>query len=105
MELEETVDDRGRLARPLLAVALGVVAIASLRRGRRLVGVLAGAGAVALGASARAGPRDLTEKLGSDTSGGDGELRCSSCGDPITPGQSRRPNADNETVHEDCLAS
>lgn len=32
----------------------------------------------------------------------DHTLTCAACGEPIVPGQSRGPNADDEIVHDDC---
>ncbi|WP_255198497.1 DUF2892 domain-containing protein [Halorarius litoreus] len=93
----------------VLATGLAVVALQSLRRGRRVRGVLAGLGAVALGYTAVTESTDVMEHLAEDL---DGEaasetvrLRCASCGDPIVPGQSRRPNENNEIVHEACLTA
>lgn len=113
MQFDKTVDDRDRFVRILLAAALALVAIDSFRRDRRLVGALAGVGAVGVGYTAAvksdesrdegtgeadAGLKRTTEQ----TSEGVG-MRCSACNEPIVVGQSRRPNADNRIVHENCL--
>lgn len=105
MELNGTTDDRGRLARLLPAVALAAVAIASLRRGKRLTGALAGAGAVAVGYLAASKSDTVAESLDIVTPGDDGELRCAACGQRITPGQARGPNTDDEIVHVACRVS
>jgi hypothetical protein len=105
MELTKNVGGRNRLARTILAVGLAIVAIASLRKGKRLSGALAGVGALALGYDATTGGSELTETLGIGTTSEDVELRCASCGQPIRPGERRGPNENNEIVHESCMAS
>lgn len=109
MDLQKSVDDRGRLARTALAVALAALAVGSLRRGKRLVGALAGAGAVALGYSAASGSDTDAVGIppGAETGSepADGQLLCSVCGEPIVPGQRRSPDPHDETAHEDCLAA
>lgn len=105
---------RNRLARATLAVALAVVAIGSLRQGKRLRGALAGAGALALGYNVTSESGELSEAvdtgaaeegIGTDTTDASGKLRCAACGRPIRPGQSRGPNANDEIVHDACNAS
>lgn len=108
MELNQKAD--GRPVRAILVAALTVVAVRSLRRGKRLTGALAGAGAVALGYQARSGSRDVTEieipdvaPIGGDEGApADRELRCAACGEPIHPGQGRGPNENDEIVHDTC---
>jgi hypothetical protein len=102
MERNENVGGRNRLARALLAVGLGVVAISSLRKGKRLSGALAGAGALALGYGATTGSGERTQVFDIDATHEDEKLRCAICGDPIRPGQSRGPDANDEIVHEAC---
>lgn len=103
MDLPEKVSGRDRLARAGLAVVLGLLAIRSLRNGKRLRGVLAGAGALALGYDASNRTPDLTETLGAESVGQDeARLTCAECGEPIRPGQPRGPNEDHEIVHEAC---
>lgn len=102
MELSKNVGDRNRFARTALAVALAVVAINSLRKGKRLSGAVAGVGALALGYSATTESGELTESFDIDAAGEDAELRCAVCGEPIRPGQRRGPDANNEIVHEAC---
>jgi hypothetical protein len=102
MDLSKDVGERDQLVRTVLAVVLAVVAIRSLRKGKRLNGALAGVSALALGYTATTGSDELTETLGIDTTGEDRELRCSACGQPILPGQRRGPNANDEIVHEAC---
>jgi hypothetical protein len=103
----ELTQNRHWLVRIVLAAGLAVVALRSLRRGRRVRGVLAGLGAVALGYSAVTESNDviehLVEDLDTEAASETTRLRCAICGDPIVPGQSRRPNENNETVHEACL--
>ncbi|WP_436923605.1 YgaP family membrane protein [Halosimplex amylolyticum] len=114
MESNETLDDRSRLARVVLAAVLALVAIQSFRKGKRTRGVLAGVGAAALGytvsgesddllESIDTGATDVMESIGTETAAEPGELRCASCGEPIVPGERRKPNEDGETVHEACL--
>jgi hypothetical protein len=107
MDLQASLSDRGRPTRVLLAALLGVVALRSLRSGKRLRGVLAGSGAVALGYSAATDAEDVVESLPEDATpeptSESVRLRCESCGEPIVPGQPRRPNEDDDTVHEACL--
>lgn len=120
MDLRETIEDREPLVRVLLAAGLAAVAISSLRKGRRLNGLLAGGGALALGytATTESGElEELTETVGVDTEdgleevteavgiGADDEgskLRCAVCGEPITAGQPRGPNEDDEIAHRSC---
>lgn len=102
--VSDPIDDRGRLVRGLLAVGLGIVAIASLRKGHRLRGVLAGAGAVAVGYRAASAGTE-TDPVDAVTADEDDAFRCAACGERITTGQARGPNADDEIVHIDCKAS
>jgi hypothetical protein len=107
MELSQKRSDDDRLVRTLLAVGLAVFAFQSLRRGKRLRGLLAGLGAFALGFatqfesdSVTKGPVEEPETGSTNETGG---FSCAACGEPIVVGQSRRPNEDDETVHEACL--
>ena len=102
MDLREAAGGRERLVRTLLAVGLTVVAASSLRKGRRLNGLLAGGGALLLGYTAATRPRELTEIIDVGATDEDAEFRCAVCGEPIVPGQSRGPNENNEIVHETC---
>lgn len=106
MELTQNLHNRHWLIRIVLAAGLAVVALRSLRRGKRARGVLAGLGAVALGYSAVTESNGVMEHLAEDrdteAASETTQLRCAICGDPIVPGQSRRPNENNETVHEAC---
>lgn len=106
MELPQTLRSRDRLVRMALTAGLAVFALSSLRNGKRLRGVLAGLGALGLGYSALTrgdGVMDTGELLGDDSTSEEGQLRCAVCGEPIVVGQSRRPNENDETVHEACL--
>ncbi|QLH84858.1 DUF2892 domain-containing protein [Halosimplex pelagicum] len=116
MDSTQSEDGNGRIARLVLAAGLGVAALWSLRKGKRLRGALAGAGAAALGYSATSDADGVTEPLAEefeiDTAESDevesdatesDHLRCAACGEPIVAGQIRVPNEDDETVHESCL--
>jgi len=109
MDLRKTVDDRGGVARTLLTAALGFVAVRSLRNGKRTTGALAGAGAVAVGLTAKSDAGEPAEGLDIDASIGDtdateeNQLHCAACGEPIVPGQSRGPNENDEIVHDACV--
>lgn len=107
MELTQNLRNRHWLIRIVLAAGLAVVALRSLRRGKRVRGELACLGAIALGYSAVTESNDVMEHLaddrGTEAASKTIQLRCAICGDPIVPGQYRRPNENNETVHEACL--
>lgn len=107
MELNETLEDRSRLARVGLAAVLAVVAVRSFLKRKPTRGVVAGLGAAALGYTASSGSPDVIDDLSPESiatdEGEDDQLRCASCGDPIVPGQRRKPNEEGETVHESCL--
>ena len=105
MVLNKGVDDREQIARILLTAALAAVAVRLLRGDNRPMAVLAGAGAVALGYSTATGLADRKKESGADPIERDEEMRCSICGEPIVPGQSRGPDSDNEIVHEACMES
>lgn len=102
MELPKNVGNRGRVARTIIAAVLAAVAFGSLRKGKRLSGALAGAGALALGYSATAGRGELPDAISIEATSDDGELRCAICGQPIRPGQRRGPNEEGDTVHDAC---
>lgn len=107
MELSQKLGDNDRLVRTLLAVGLAVFALRSLRNGKRLRGVLAGLGAFALGYGTRyesgSVTEPLAEELDTDSTSEPGQFRCAACGEPIVVGQSRRPDENDETVHDACL--
>lgn len=107
MQFDTLVDDRDRLPRLLLAAALALAAADSFRRGRRLRGVLAGIGAVGVGASAMNSERTVdvvTTKVGlRKTPIEAGGIHCAACTKPIVAGQRRGPNAENRIVHDGCL--
>jgi hypothetical protein len=106
MEPTQDLRDRDRLTRTALAAGLAVFALRSLRRGKRLRGVLAGLGAFAVGYGASTESDDglerLAQELDTDSTTEDEQLRCAVCGEPIVAGQSRQPNESGETVHESC---
>jgi len=123
MEDTQNVGGRDRIVRVLLTVVLSIVAIHSLRHGKRLRGLLAGVGAVGFGFNATTGYCGVNDSLGVDTTTDAGEeipepeprtttddadatethsMHCAACGEPIVPGQSRGPNDDGEIVHDDC---
>lgn len=64
---ETNVGGRDRLVRSLLAVLLTVVAISTLKKGRRKAGVLALVGALGFGFNATTGFCGMNETLGIDT--------------------------------------
>jgi len=68
MDLDSNVGGRDRLVRATLAALFTVVAIRSLRGGRRTLGLLAGAGALGFGCNATTCFCGLNRALGSDTS-------------------------------------
>jgi hypothetical protein len=103
---------------------LAVVAIVSFRKENRLVAVLTGVGAAVLGYTAVVGSSSSDDEAETDatdtetdttvtetdttdttdtTASDPADMRCEICGEPIVVGQSRRPNSDNEIVHESCL--
>lgn len=104
MDASTLPDDRNRLARVLLAAGLAVVSLLSFRKRKRMVGALAGLGAVGLAYS-------VTSETGTEidvtrpeaTAGETDGLRCAVCGEPIRTGQRRRPNENDEPAHETCL--
>lgn len=109
MELTEYLGERDRLTRKLVAVGLAVFALWSLRKGKRPRGVLAGVGAVALGYSASTEPggvkEQLSESLSTEPTSEANKLYCAICEEPIVTGQGRKPNENDETVHEACLGA
>jgi hypothetical protein len=121
-------DDRNRIARLALAGIAALLAVRSLRRGKRKTGLLAALGAVALGYTARADSEDAVAEADVDdaevvvddgataedagttvsvetTDGSGAKLRCAACGEPIVPGQRRGPDEHDRTVHEACLGA
>ena len=121
MEDTQNVGGRDRIIRLVLTVVLSIVAVASLRRGKRLRGLLAGVGALGFGFNATTGYCGVNDALGVDTTTtadadvpepeprtssdettDSNPLHCAACGDPIVPGESRGPNDDGEIVHDDC---
>jgi hypothetical protein len=99
-------DDAG-LLQVLVAVALGAVALDALRKQKRLRAGVAGVAAIVLGYTATAespvpqatnGARSIETR-----ESGERGLRCGICGEPIVPGEGRRPHADYGTVHDACL--
>lgn len=67
MDTTKNVGGRDRLARTLLAVVLTVVAISTLRKGKRKAGLLALLGALGFGFNATTGFCGMNETLGIDT--------------------------------------
>jgi uncharacterized membrane protein len=106
MESTEIDVSRAGPVRLLSAVALGAVAIASLRKRKRLLALLSGAGAVALGYAATTGDTSAEQAPRASSIEPTGEregMRCAACGEPIVVGQGRQPNDDDDTVHDACL--
>ncbi|MBX0323999.1 DUF2892 domain-containing protein [Halomicroarcula sp. F13] len=131
MDVPENVGGRDRLARAALAVVLTIAAIRSFRNGKRVRGLLAGAGALVFGFNASTKYCGVNDALDVDTSVGVAEdesdddtavvstddettesatesatagasLTCAACGEPIVVGESRSPNEDGKTVHDAC---
>jgi len=69
MDETKNVGGRDRLVRILLTVVLSIVAVRSLRSGKRLRGLLAGTGALGLGFTATTGYCGVNEALDVDTTG------------------------------------
>lgn len=119
LELDSRVGGSDGLASKVLTVVLAVVALRSLRRGKRLRALVAGVTAVALGFTATAGRPEFGEPFDVDletaveeelrgpasteAAGEAGDLRCSICGNPIVPGQARGPDANDEIAHVACI--
>lgn len=129
----QNVGGRDRIVRGLLAAVLTVAAVRSLKRGKRLRGLLEGVGALAFGFNATTGycgvndaldvdttsgqvtteqsmdlDSDTTASIGTETDGSaetesDGELTCAVCGEPIVPGQRRSAPGATGVAHDDCL--
>lgn len=109
MGLRNRITQHRQTVRIASAIALAAIAVRSFIQGNRLTGVLAAGGAVAVaGTTSTLEPTELeieteTEVEVEVESTATSELRCSTCNDPIVPGQPRRPNKTNQTVHEACL--
>jgi len=104
MELLNRITRRQRTLRLAAAATLTAVAVQSLRNGKRLRGLLAAGGALAVGAStATLEPTELSVDEAVDVAAESDGLQCSVCEGAIVPGQSRRPNAENKPAHEACL--
>lgn len=99
------LDDRDLSARTLVAAAIAVFALWSLRKGNRLRAVLAGIAAAGVAYNGSTEVDDVPESFTRKTEPTDDtvKLRCAICNDPIVPGQPRRPNENDDTVHETCL--
>lgn len=104
MELPKRIKQHEGTVRIVSTLALATIAVRSFVNGNRVRGLLAAGGAVAVGATTSTlKPTALEiEQVGESTTE-TGGMQCAVCDDPIVPGQSRRPNAVDETVHETCL--
>lgn len=102
MNVDTADADRDLLVRAVVAVVLGLVALGSLLRGKRLRGLLAGAGAVALGYTVTSSAESVTESIGLEPAGESADLQCAVCGEPIRPGQPRGPDEEGNVVHDAC---
>jgi len=118
MELLKIIKENGSIVRIAATAALAIIAVRSFVNGKRLRGLLAAGGAVAVGATASTlEPTDLevvseegeqpidvttTERVTESTIEA-GAMQCSICSGPIVPGEARRPNDVDEIVHEACL--
>ncbi|WP_159903761.1 YgaP-like transmembrane domain [Salinirussus salinus] len=67
MDIEQNVGGRDRLARAVLAVVLTIVTIRALKRGKTMIGLLAGLGALGFGFNATTCFCGLNETLEIDT--------------------------------------
>jgi len=104
MDLPNWVTRRSRELRLASSAVLAALAVRSLRNGNRLRALLAGGGAVAVGATAATlEPTAIDEQALDVTVEPDG-LQCSVCKESIVPGQPRRPTAENKPAHEACLS-
>lgn len=104
MELPTWITRRSRQLRLASSAALAAVAVRSLRNGNRLRALLAGGGALAVGATtATLDPTPVADEQTVDVVVESDGLQCSVCKESIVPGQSRRPNAENKPAHEACL--
>jgi hypothetical protein len=74
MDDSKNVGGRDRLVRLFLTVVLSIVAVDSLRRGKRLRGLLAGVGAVGFGFNATTGYCGVNDALDVDTTGGSDDV-------------------------------
>jgi hypothetical protein len=104
MELLKTIKQNEGTVRIVSTLVLAAIAIRSFATGKRVRGLLAAGGAVAIGSTASTlepTPVEVEPEVESTTERG--QLQCSICTEPIVAGQSRRPNEDDETVHEACL--
>jgi len=105
MELPNWITRRGRKLRLASSAVLAALAVRSLRNGNLLRALLAGGGALAVGAStATLDPTPLDDEETLDITVEPDGLQCSVCKESIVPGQPRRPNADNNPTHEACLS-
>lgn len=124
MDDKKNVGGRDRLLRGVLAAVLAVVSLRRLRSGKRTSGLLAGIGALGIGATAATRYCGINDALGRDTTESADEttdettdeaadaagqrsrptpsLTCAACGEPIRVGQSRGPNDADEIVHGTC---
>jgi RecA/RadA recombinase len=109
MELLKTIKQNESTVRIVSTVALAAIALRSFINGNRLRGLAAAGGAVAVGTTASTlEPTELdvlseTEDSVTASTIEAGAMQCPICNDPIVPGESRRPNAVDEIVHEACL--
>lgn len=113
MALLKKIKQNENLVRIGSAVALGVIALRSFVKGKRLRGLAAAGGAVAVGSTASTlepTPLEIERESESTTEEGvtgstieEGAMQCQICDDPIVPGQSRRPNENDDIAHEACL--
>jgi len=109
MELRKNITENGSLVRIASTAALAIIAVRSFVKGKRLRGLVAAGGAVAVGSTVSTlEPTELdvmseTEEPVTESTLDEGAMQCAICSDPIVPGQSRRPNENDKIVHEACL--
>ena len=113
MAFPKFITQREGLVRTVSTVALAGIAIRSVIKGKRLRGLLAAGGAVAVGvAGSTLDPTPLeleredestSEASVTESTSEAGGMQCSVCDEPIVVGESRRPNEVDEIVHQACL--
>ena len=110
MELLEKVKQREDIVRIVSTVTLAAIAVRSFMKGKRGRGLLAAGGAVAVGATtstlkptALEIGREPEATSEPETTSEAEAMPCAICNEPIVIGESRRPNENDEIVHESCL--
>lgn len=110
MALLEKIKQREDIVRIVSTITLAAIAVRSFMKGKRGRGLLAAGGAVAVGATtstleptALEIGHEVEPASETETTTEDGAVVCAICNEPIVVGESRRPNENDEIVHEACL--